>query len=93
ESKKSGNSHQNSIYAAGPIIDGLLGLRVNGLYSHRNEDKFFGGFRKQEMRNGAMALSLTPDEKNAFIFEAGRYEQDRDSTIGKSRDCQPKSCK
>ncbi|MDX7999602.1 ligand-gated channel protein [Xenorhabdus sp. Reich] len=92
ESKNSGNSHQNSIYAAGPIIDGLLGLRVNGLYSHRNEDKFLGGFRKQEMRNGAVALSLTPDEENAFTFEAGRYEQDRDSTIGKTRDCTPKSC-
>ncbi|OTA19645.1 iron-regulated outer membrane virulence protein, TonB receptor family [Xenorhabdus beddingii] len=92
ESKNSGNSYQNSIYAAGPIIEGLLGLRVNGLYSHRNEDKFLGGFRKQEMRNGAFALSLTPDEKNAFTFEAGRYEQDRDSTIGKTRDCGKKSC-
>ncbi|WFQ80125.1 ligand-gated channel protein [Xenorhabdus sp. SF857] len=92
ESKNSGNSYQSSIYAAGPIIDGLLGLRVNGLYSHRNEDKFLGGFREQEMRNGAVAFSLTPDEKNAFTFEAARYEQDRDSTIGRTRDCQPKSC-
>ncbi|MBC8954164.1 ligand-gated channel protein [Xenorhabdus sp. PB62.4] len=92
ESKKSGNSYQKSIYAAGPVIEGLLGLRVNGLYSHRNEDKFLGGFREQEMRNGAVALSLTPDEQNDFTFEAARYEQDRDSTIGKTRDCQPKSC-
>ncbi|MDC9621907.1 ligand-gated channel protein [Xenorhabdus sp. XENO-7] len=93
ERKNSGNSYQTSAYAAGPLIDGLLGLKVNGLFSHRNEDKFLGGFREQEMRNGAATFSLTPDEQNTFEFEAGRYEQDRDSTIGKTRDCQPKSCK
>ncbi|MDE1478057.1 ligand-gated channel protein [Xenorhabdus bovienii] len=93
ERKNSGNSYQTSAYAAGPLIDGLLGLKVNGLFSHRNEDKFIGGFREQEMRNGAATFSLTPDEQNTFEFEAGRYEQDRDSTIGKTRDCQPTSCK
>ncbi|MBI6548199.1 ligand-gated channel protein [Xenorhabdus lircayensis] len=92
ERKNSGNSYQTSAYAAGPLIDGLLGLKVNGLFSHRNEDKFLGGFRKQEMRNGAATFSLTPNEQNSFDFEVGRYEQDRDSTIGKTRDCQPKSC-
>ncbi|OTA16170.1 iron-regulated outer membrane virulence protein, TonB receptor family [Xenorhabdus vietnamensis] len=85
ESKNSGNSYQTSAYAAGPLIDGLLGLKVNGLFSHRNEDKFNGGFREQEMRNGAATFSLTPDEQNSFDFEIGRYEQDRDATAGKSR--------
>ncbi|NHB91445.1 ligand-gated channel protein [Photorhabdus cinerea] len=84
ESKNSGNSYQSSVYAAGPVIDGLLGLKVNGLYSHRNEDKFVGGFKEQEMRNGSATLSLTPDDQNTFDFEAGRYEQDRDSTAGKT---------
>ncbi|WP_445375011.1 ligand-gated channel protein [Photorhabdus tasmaniensis] len=92
ERKNSGNSHQSSIYAAGPIIDGLLGLKVHGLYSHRREDKFIGGFNKQEMRNGSATFSLTPDEQNTFDFVAGRYEQDRDSTIGKTRECTPRSC-
>ncbi|MCW7548481.1 ligand-gated channel protein [Photorhabdus sp. APURE] len=84
ESKDSGNSYQSSVYAAGPVVDGLLGLKVNGLYSHRNEDKFIYGFNEQEMRNGSAILSLTPDDKNTFDFEAGRYEQKRDATKGKS---------
>ncbi|TNH44064.1 ligand-gated channel protein [Photorhabdus luminescens] len=85
ERSKSGNSHQSSVYTSGPIIDGLLGLKVSGLYSHRNEDKFIGGFNKQEMRNGSATFSFTPDEQNTFDFEAGRYEQDRDSTVGKTK--------
>ncbi|CDH01381.1 ligand-gated channel protein [Xenorhabdus bovienii] len=85
ERKKSGNSYQTSVYAAGPLIDGLLGLKVNSLFSHRNEDKFAGGFNGQEMRNGAATFSLTPDEQNSFDFEIGHYEQDRDSHLGKSR--------
>ncbi|OKP05616.1 ligand-gated channel protein [Xenorhabdus eapokensis] len=84
ESKNSGNSYQTNAYAAGPLIDGLLGLKVNGLFSHRNEDKFIGGFKEQEIRNGAATFSLTPDEQNSFDFEIGRYEQDRDTTAGKS---------
>ncbi|PHM29292.1 ligand-gated channel protein [Xenorhabdus budapestensis] len=92
ERTKSGNSYQTSAYVAGPLIDGLLGLKVTGLFSHRNEDKFIDGYRKQEMRNGAATFSLTPDEQNSFDFEVGRYEQDRDATIGKSRVCTIRSC-
>ncbi|WP_036772576.1 ligand-gated channel protein [Photorhabdus australis] len=84
ERKDSGNSYQGSVYSSGPIIDGLLGLKVSGLYSHRNEDKFVGGFKEQEMRNGSATFSLTPDDQNTFDFEAGRYEQDRNTTEGKS---------
>ncbi|MBS9433274.1 ligand-gated channel protein [Photorhabdus hainanensis] len=84
ESKDSGNSYQSSVYTAGPVVDGLLGLKVNGLYSHRNEDKFINGFSEQEMRNGSATLSLTPDDKNTFDFEAGRYEQKRNAIKGKS---------
>ncbi|WP_340608724.1 ligand-gated channel protein [Xenorhabdus bharatensis] len=93
ERKKSGNSYQTSAYVAGPLIDGLLGVKATGLFSHRNEDKFISGYKKQEMRNGTVALSLTPDEQNSFEFEAGRYEQDRDSTIGKTRTCRGDVCK
>ncbi|KLU15588.1 MULTISPECIES: ligand-gated channel protein [Xenorhabdus] len=84
ENKNSGNSYQTSAYAAGPLIEGLLGLKVSGLLSHRNEDKFVGGFREQEIRNGSATFSLTPDEQNSFDFDIGRYEQDRDTTAGKS---------
>ncbi|PHM33057.1 ligand-gated channel protein [Xenorhabdus innexi] len=93
ERKKSGNSYQTSAYVAGPLIDGLLGLKATGLFSHRNEDKFVGGYKEQEMRNGSASLSLTPDEQNSVELEAGRYEQDRDSTIGKTRTCRKGVCK
>ncbi|SFN80627.1 ligand-gated channel protein [Xenorhabdus japonica] len=84
ESKNSGNSYQTNVYAAGPVIDGVLGLKVHGLFSHRNEDKFFDGFSEQEMRSGTATVSLTPNEQNTFDFEIGRYEQDRSTTEGKS---------
>ncbi|PHM45974.1 iron-regulated outer membrane virulence protein, TonB receptor family [Xenorhabdus mauleonii] len=92
ERKSSGNTYQTSAYAAGPLIEGLLGLKVSGLFSHRNEDKFIDGFSEQEMRNGTAVFSLTPDEKNTFDFEVGRYEQDRDSTFGKTLTCAKTSC-
>lgn len=84
EDRDSGDIYQTNAYASGPLIDGLLGLRVNGLFSHRGEDHFTNGFNEQRMRSGTAVFSLTPDEKNDFDFEIGRSLQDRNSTPGKS---------
>lgn len=96
EDRDSGDIYQTNAYAAGPLIDGLLGLRVNGLFSHRGEDHFVNGFNEQRMRSGTAVFSLTPDEKNDFDFEIGRSLQDRNSTPGKSvatENCRKGVCK
>ncbi|MFA1238149.1 ligand-gated channel protein [Serratia odorifera] len=84
ERRDSGDLFQTNAYASGPLIDGLLGLRVNGLLSHRAEDEIVNGYNEQRMRSGTAVFSLTPDDKNEFDFEIGRSLQDRNSTPGKS---------
>ncbi|CAI0896701.1 ligand-gated channel protein [Serratia quinivorans] len=84
ERSDSGDIFQTNAYASGPLIDGLLGLRVNGLLSRRAEDKIVNGFNEQRMRSGTAVFSLTPDDKNEFDFEVGRSLQDRNSTPGMS---------
>ncbi|EEP98718.1 ligand-gated channel protein [Yersinia ruckeri] len=84
EDSKSGDMLQTNAYASGPLIDGLLGLKVSGLLSHRSEDKIVNGYNEQRMRNGAATLTLTPDDNNEFDFELGHYVQDRNATPGYS---------
>ncbi|QGH62917.1 ligand-gated channel protein [Serratia proteamaculans] len=84
ERSDSGDIFQTNAYASGPLIEGLLGVRVNGLLSRRAEDKIVNGFNEQRMRSGTAVFSLTPDDKNEFDFEVGRSLQDRNSTPGMS---------
>ncbi|MBI3309805.1 MAG: TonB-dependent receptor, partial [Serratia liquefaciens] len=95
ENRNSGDIFQTNAYASGPLIEGLLGLRVNGLLSHRAEDQILNGFNEQRMRSGTAVFSLTPNEQNDFDFEIGRSLQDRNSTPGKSmatENCRNKKC-
>ncbi|MBW7984682.1 ligand-gated channel protein [Enterobacillus tribolii] len=84
ENSNSGDLFQTNAYASGPLIEGLLGLRLSGVLSRRAEDQIVGGYAKQEIKNGSAVFSLTPDESNELEFEAGRSLQDRDTTPGKS---------
>lgn len=84
ENKASGDLFQSDAYTAGALVDGLLGMRLNGQLSYRGEDQFENGFAEQEMRSGTAVLSLTPDEHNSFDFEVSRGLQDRDRTPGES---------
>lgn len=95
ERSDSGDIFQTNAYASGPLIEGLLGLRVNGLLSRRAEDQILNGFNEQRMRSGTAVFSLTPDDKNEFDFEVGRSLQDRNSTPGKSmaaENCRNNKC-
>ena len=98
ENRDSGDLYQTNVYASGPLVEGLLGMKVSGLYSRRPEDKILNGYNEQRMRSGGVAFNLTPDEKNDFDLEFARELQDRNSTPGKSsaaeicrtgRGCQP----
>ncbi|WP_439835820.1 ligand-gated channel protein [Aeromonas enteropelogenes] len=84
ENKDAGNSFQTDAYAAGALIDNVLGLRFNGQLAHRGEDKFAQGFAEQETRSGTAVLSFNPNEQNRFDLEASRSLQDRDRTPGNS---------
>lgn len=69
ERKDSGNTGQGSFFAAGPLVDNLLSMKVNGQYSHRGEDNFANGFNRQIMTSGGGTLTLTPDEQNSIDFD------------------------
>lgn len=84
ESKDSGNTGQGSFYAAGPLVDNLLSMKVNGQYSHRGEDNFSNGFNRQIMTSGGGTLTLTPDEQNSIDFDFKKDNQHRDSRWEKS---------
>jgi outer membrane receptor for ferrienterochelin and colicins len=82
ERKNSGNTGQGSFYTSGPLIDGLLGVKAQGQYSHRSEDKIIDGFNRQIMTSGGATVSLTPDDKNTFDAEFKRDNQHRDDREG-----------
>lgn len=84
ENSDSGDLFQTNAYVSGPLIDGLLGAKVTGLLSRRAEDKLVHGYNEQRLRNGALTLNFTPDDKNDFDFDIARELQDRDSTPGMS---------
>ncbi|MGE6165850.1 ligand-gated channel protein [Aeromonas rivipollensis] len=84
ENKASGDLFQSDAYTAGALVDGLLGMRLNGQLSYRGEDQFENGFAEQEMRSGTAVFSLTPDEHNSVDFEVSRGLQYRDRTPGES---------
>lgn len=84
ENSRSGDLYQTNAYASGSLIEGLLGMKVTGLYSRRAEDKILNGYNEQRMRSGGVTFNLTPDDKNDFDFDFARELQDRNSTPGKS---------
>jgi len=84
ERSDSGDQLQSSVYASGPLIENLLGLRVSGLFSRRAEDRIINGYNEQKMRSGTANFRLTPDDKNDFDLEISRSLQDRNSRPGRS---------
>lgn len=79
-----GNTVQDSLYVSGPLIKDRLGMRLNGGYSHRMEDKFVGGYKEQRLRNGDLVMTWTPNDENTIDFEVNRELQNRNSTLGKT---------
>lgn len=84
ENRDSGDLYQTNAYASGPLVDGLLGAKVTGLFSRRAEDKILNGYNEQRLRNGGVTFNFTPDDKNDFDLDIARELQDRNSTPGMS---------
>lgn len=85
EHRRSGDLYQTDAYVSGPLIDGLLGMKLSGLLSRRQEDRVVNGYNEQRMRNGAATFTLTPDDRNRMSVDIARELQDRNSTPGKSQ--------
>ncbi len=76
------DAQQASLYAAGPVIPGLLGLQVNGSWSGTEESHHEGSDDNAEStpdstrKQGGFELTLTPDEQNelAVSYDSAELE-------------------
>ena len=84
ENSKSGHLYQTNAYIAGPLIANLLSFKANGLYSQRDEDEIYGGYKEQKIRAGGAALSLPPNDQHTIDLDYQRSIQNRNGTVGKS---------
>lgn len=78
----SGDSHQQQIYAGGPIVDRLVGLQVWARHMRRAEDEILNGHAKARDLDLTARLAITPDQANEILLEAGRAELRRNSSPG-----------
>lgn len=84
EDSDSGNIYQSNFYLGGPIADERLGLQIYGQAQRRQEDKFVGGFNKQEANSITGKLSFKPNTDHDLVAEFSRTLQERTETPGKS---------
>ena len=105
ENRDFGDTRNTSVYASGPLIDGLLGLQVRGsLFNREESDLSYGsgidvskrGPSPVEGRNNNVGarLSLTPhvDHDFALDVERGRQVYNNDECQLGSLDGQNRSC-
>lgn len=91
EDRDYGDSHKTSIYATGPLVDGLLGLAVKGSYIDRQESDLRFADGSVVSRRGPAAvegtnatfggrLTLTPNDSHdlSLEFERGRQKYNND---------------
>lgn len=87
----SGDARTTSAYVAGPIIPGLLGIKVNGGYTGHDESNFVGGSDGAESRpetkrtQGGVEFVLSPDKDNVFKFEYQGAKQNTKHVSGVSQ--------
>ncbi|MCL1670868.1 TonB-dependent receptor domain-containing protein [Elizabethkingia ursingii] len=79
-----GNTYQINANASGSLIRNILGLKINGLYSTREEDNIINGFPERNIKSIGGQLSYTPNDKNIITANFNFNRQERYSRIGKS---------
>ncbi len=84
DSSKAGDTTQLDAYLSGPLVEDRLGIQLWGFDKQRSEDKMFNGFSKSDRQTGTARLWLTPDDKQEFMLEASRTEQEFWNTPGKT---------
>lgn len=83
-----GNSYD--LFMSGPIVPGMLGLKINAGFENLDESDYIGGTDNAESKpetkrkRGGFEFALTPDKNNSFIFGAQTASQETNKTPGKS---------
>lgn len=86
----SNDGKSTSGYLAGPLVDGLLGLRANYAYTGHDESTFIGGGDGAESRpkthrsQGGVEFILTPTKDDVIKFSVQDSKQINDHTKGVS---------
>ncbi len=79
-----------NLFAAGPLVPEVLGIRLNGVYTGFDESKFVGGDDNAESRpesrrrQGGAELVLTPNKDHTFGLSVQSARQETTHTPGKS---------
>jgi len=84
EDSNAGNTYQVNANAAGAVIRDILGIKVNGLYSTREEDRISNGFPERNIKSFGGGLTFTPDAQNTVNADFNFNRQDRYSRVGSS---------
>lgn len=82
EDPDSGNVYQTNFRISGPLIEDVLGLRLNAGIYQRKEDSFEGGYPDYLRRNIDLGLDWVINDSNQLTFEAGFGRQDTETTAG-----------
>lgn len=94
EHRDRGDSYNGNFFTSGPLIDGLLGVKVYGALGKREKDQAdsASGDKGQPRiegytsRNTNVEFALTPTDDQDMTFGYGMDRQDRDSdTLDKNR--------
>lgn len=86
----SSDGELGNFYVGGPLIDGLLGVQLNGQYLATDESDFEGGDDNAESmpestrKQGGVEFYLTPDDRNRFSFGYDHSELEYTHTPGRS---------
>lgn len=81
----SGDYSNGSFYLGGPIMTEKVALQIFGRGSYRQEDKIAQGYKGLENKSITARLLITPFEKHRITLEAGKTDQERRITPGKSQ--------
>lgn len=94
EHRDRGDSGNGNVFASGPLVDDLLGVKVYGALGKREKDQASSSsgstgqprIEGYTSRNANVEFSLTPDKDQDITFGYGVDRQDRDSdTLDKNR--------
>jgi outer membrane receptor for ferrienterochelin and colicins len=71
-------------YVAGPLVEGLLGLQLQGSVNRRPEDRIIGGTPERKDENASVKLGLRLGRDHDLLVEAGHFRQKVTQTAGRS---------
>lgn len=86
----SNDGQSADIFLSGPIVPGLVGLKLNGAYTGFDESDYVGGSDNAESRpeskrkQGGFEVSLTPNKENTFALSWQSARQETIKTPGRS---------